>query len=311
MKKILSLICCAALVFSMAGCTNGIKKDNGKLKIIATLYPQYDFAKQIVGDKADVELLLPAGVDSHSFDPTASDIINIGKSDMFIYTGKYMEVWADKVIKSTKSKKLKVVDTSKGITLDKPEENEEEGHEEPEEHHHEYDPHIWTDPQYAKIMVDNIVKGLCEIDEKNADFYKANAEKYKKELDRIDSELKDVVSTSKHTELFFAGRFALHYFAERYNLKYTAAYDSCSSETEPSAKAVSEIIKQMKEKKIKVIFYEELIDPKVAKAIAKETGAEPLVLHSCHNVSKDELKSGKTYIQLMEQNIINLRKGLN
>ena len=316
MRKMLSLICCAVLAFTMVGCTADNNKENGKIKIIATLFPQYDFTRQIVGDKADVELLLPAGVESHSYDPTASDIINIGKSDMFIYTGKYMEVWADKVIKSSNSKKLKVVDASKGITLEKEESHEEEDHDEHDndehdEHNHEYDPHIWTNPQFAKTMVDNIVEGLCEVDKENADYYKENAEKYKKELDRIDSEFENVVSTSKHTELFFAGRFALKYFAERYNLKYTSAYDSCSTETEPSAKAVSNIIKQMNEKKIKVIFYEELVDPKVANTIANETGAEPLVLHSSHNVSKDEFKAGKTYIQIMEQNIVNLRKGLN
>lgn len=312
-RKILGFIIAVVLTFTLVGCTANNNKDNGKIKIITTLFPQYDFAKQIVGDKGDVELLLPPGVESHTYDPSASDIVNIGKADMFIYTGEYMEVWADKVIKNIKGKDVKIVDVSKGITLKHIEEQEgfDDHDDDHDEHDHEFDPHIWTNPQYAKIMVDNILDALCEIDKENADYYKENAEKYKAELDRIDSEIQDVVDSSKHNELFFAGRFALSYFAERYGLEWTAAYDSCSTETEPSAKAVSQIIKEVKEKNIKVIYYEELVDPKVANTIAKETGAKPLILHSCHNVSKDEFEKGVTYISIMEQNIINLREGLN
>jgi len=321
MKKLMSIILSAVIFMGFSGCINNNSStaDDGKIKIIATLFPQYDFAKQIVGDKANVELLLPPGVDSHSFDPTPSDIVDINKSDMFVYTGEYMEVWAENLISGMESKNVKIVDVSAGISLtkeadehhhDDAEEHQEDA-EEHEEHHHEYDPHIWTNPQFAKIMVDNILAGICEVDSENADFYKQNAEKYKAELDRIDSEFESIVSSSKHKEIFFGGKFAMYYFAERYGLEWVAAFDSCSTETEPSAKVVAQMISEMNEKDIKVIFYEELIDPKAAKTIAEETGAKPLLLHSCHNVSKDDFKKGVTYISLMEQNIINLREGLN
>ncbi len=310
-KKLLCIVSATFIALSLFGCTTGNRKDSGKLKIVTTLFPQYDFARNIAKDKADIELLLPAGVESHSFDPTANDIISINKSDVFIYTGKYMEVWAEKLITDLDKDAVKIVDVSKGINLVKEDEEEHEDDEHEDEHDHEYDPHIWTDPQNAKIMVDNITEALCEADKDNAEFYRKNAEEYKAQLDSLDNEFKSIVSESKHKELFFGGRFALYYFAKRYDINWTAAYDSCSTETEPSAKAVSEIIKQMKEKKIKVIYYEELVDPKVANTIAKETGAKALLLHSCHNVSKSDFDNGETYISLMKKNAENLWEGLN
>lgn len=308
-KKFFAVALSAILLISLAGCMPQRNTDNGKINIIATLFPQYDFARQIAGDKANVTLLLPPGMDSHSYDPTPSDVINISKSDIFIYTGKYMEVWAENLISGLDTSKVKVVDASNGVTLHKEEEDEDEPVK--DEHHHEYDPHIWTNPQYAKIMVDNIVTALCEADAQNADYYKNNAEAYKKELDRLDNDFQQVVSSSKHKEIYFGGRFALYYFAERYGLKWVAAFDSCSTETEPSAKVVAQMISEMKQKDIKVIYYEELVDPKAAKAIAAETGAKTLLLHSCHNVSKEDLSNGVTYLSLMEQNVKNLKEGLS
>lgn len=313
------LIVCLTLISIMAlgfiGCSSKENKDakDEKINIVATLFPQYDFTRQIVGDRANVTLLLPSGVESHSFEPTSSDIIKINKSDLFIYTGKYMEAWAENIVKGITNEKVKVLDVSNGINLDKEEEHEhEEEHEEKhEEHHHEYDPHIWTSPVNAKKMVDNILESVCSIDPKNADYYRENANKYKLELDALNNDFKKVTSEGKRKEIIFGGRFALHYFVKEYGLKYEAAFDSCSTETEPSAGTISHIIKEIKEDKIPVIYYEELSDPKTARAISEETGAKMLLFHSCHNVSKEELENGATYLSLMKQNLENLKKGLN
>ena len=328
MKLIRVLISFTIVALFMTGCSS--EKDvsaaeearSDKIQIVATLFPQYDFARQVAGDKAEVTLLLPPGVESHSYEPTPSDIIKINHSDLFIYTGKNMEVWSQKIIDGmTDAESHSVVlDVSKGIELAKTsdieaelkargavleEEKEENGHE------HFYDPHIWTDPLIAKEMVANIQDALCKIDPGNAAYYKENTAKYSSELDSLDAEFRTIVSNGQRNEIVFGSRFALYYFTKQYGLNYEAAFDSCSSETEPSAKTVAKLMKKIEEDKIPVIYYAEIEEPKVAKSISEETGAKMLLFHSCHNITKEELEEGATYLSLMKQNARNLKEGLN
>ncbi|HBN10627.1 MAG TPA: ABC transporter substrate-binding protein [Ruminococcus sp.] len=316
MKKLLSLFTAAFLIF-MTSCTstdNSSSDDSGKIKISATLFPQYDFARQIAGDKAEITLLLPSGMDSHSYEPTPADIININKSDLFIYTGEYLESWANDIVGDIDTDKTHVLDVSSGIQLVKEEDehhhdDEDEHHE--EEHHHEYDPHIWTSPVIAMQMADNIAEALCETDSVNSDYYKQNAENYKKQLQELDSEFREIVADGKRNTIYFGGKFALYYFTQEYGLDYVSAFYSCSGETEPSAKVMSEMISSIKENNIPVIYYEEIAEPTVANMIADETGAKPLLFHSCHNVTPEDFRNGVTYIDLMKQNAVNLREGLS
>lgn len=316
MKKLLSLFTAAILVFmtSCASDSSGFSDDSGKIKISATLFPQYDFARQIAGDKAEITLILPSGMDSHSYEPTPADIININKSDLFIYTGEYLESWANDIVGDIDTDKTHVLDVSSGIQLVKEDDehhhdDEDEHHE--EEHHHEYDPHIWTSPVIAMQMADNITEALCETDSVNSDYYKQNAENYKKQLQELDSEFKEIVADGKRNTIYFGGKFALYYFTQEYGLDYVSAFDSCSGETEPSAKVMSEMISSIKENNIPVIYYEEIAEPTVANMIADETGAKPLLFHSCHNVTPEDFRNGVTYIDLMKQNAVNLREGLS
>ncbi|HBD65212.1 MAG TPA: ABC transporter substrate-binding protein [Clostridiales bacterium] len=329
MKKILNAILVALLASALFGCTqnqntpNVIKDElvNKKIKVVTTLFPQYDFTRQIVGDKAEIVLLLPPGAESHSFEPTPSDIISINKADVFIYTGKYMEPWAERIIQSIDSGTVNVLDASSGITLVKEEHNHDEDehhdgeHEEEvhgeDGHNHEYDPHIWTSPVMAIKMVDNIASSLCYADPENASYYKANAESYKMQLGLLNDEFSEIVASGLRNKIYFGGRFALHYFIEEYGLEHESAYDNCSSETEPSARDMAHIIDEIKENNIPVIYYEELTDPKVSRSISEDTGAEMMLFHSCHNLSKKDFDSGVTYLDLMKQNAENLRKGLN
>jgi zinc transport system substrate-binding protein len=214
-----------------------------------------------------------------------------------------MEAWSGKIIDGMKDSGSDsyVLDLSKGIDLVKSEDDDAE---------HPYDPHIWTDPLAAKKMVAGIRDALCRIDPANADYYKENAAKYSGELDALDAEFRTVVSGGKRNEIIFGSRFALYYFTKQYGLSCKAAFDSCSSETEPSARTVAGLVKEIEDKKIPVIYYAEIEDPKVAKSMSAETGAKLLLFHSCHNVTKEELESGATYLSLMKQNAENLKEGL-
>lgn len=335
MKRIIPAILVVLLASALFGCTQNQKtsdisqneNNNKKIKIVTTLFPQYDFARQIAGDKAEISLLLPPGAESHSYEPTPADIITINNADIFVYTGKYMEPWAEKIIQSIDSDAINVLDVSNGIVLDKEEhehvhddehsdehnENAEDDQDEHEGdgHNHEYDPHIWTSPVMAKKMVDNIASLLCYIDSENASYYKTNAENYIKQLEELDAEFTGIVSNGVRNKLYFGGRFALHYFTEEYGLEYKSAYDNCSAETEPSVHDIAEIIDEIKEYEIPVIYYEELTDPKVSRSISTDTGAEMLLFHSCHNISNEDFEKGVTYLDLMKQNAENLKKGLN
>ena len=316
MKRLLSLI---MAVLMLASCAKSAENtpDNGekKLSVVAMLFPQYDFARQIAGDRAEVRLLLPAGTDSHSYEPTPSDIVAINKCDVFLYTGAEMEPWTQTLLDGGLEGDTLVVDLSEGIAMSETESvtpEDDHGHEHTEDsHHHVVDPHIWTSPKNAAIMAKAVCEALCERDAEGEAVYRANLESYLNELSALDNEIKDIVSSGKRTEIVFGSRYAFHYFSEEYGLTCYAAYDSCSEENEASAGAVAGIIDLVNEKGIPVIYHEEMIDPKVARAIAEETSAELLMMHSAHNLTKEEMASDETYISIMKKNAENLKKGLN
>jgi len=290
-------------VFRTGICERKIGGNGEKIKIVATLFPQYDFARQIVKNRADVIFLLPPGVESHTYEPAPADIMEINNADVFIYTGKYMEQWAEKIISGRENKKLKVVDVSRNIVLSKDEDEDED-------HDHLFDPHIWTDPNNAIIMTENILGPVCDADPANADYYRANAAVFEAELKKLDKDFRNTVGSAKRKEIIFGGRNAFHYFLKRYGLKYDAAHDSCSAETDASVKKVAELINKIKKYHIPVIYYEELTAPKVAYTISSETGARMLPFNSCHNVTKEEIENNVTYLSLMKENLKNLREGL-
>ena len=305
LKRAAALLCAAAL---LAGCgAQPLPPENERIEVVATLFPQYDFARQIAGARADVTLLLPPGVESHAYEPTPADIIRINQADVFLYTGAYMEPWAQKLIEGLDGD-VQVVDVSAHVPLEE-ESHDHEGHD--HDGHGGFDPHIWTNPQNAKVMVDNIAAALSAADPAGSGLFMTNAADYKAQLDELDETIMEIVGMSEHREIVFGGRFAMRYFAEHYGLAWSAAFDSCSGETEPSVRAVAQITYNNHKNRIPFIYNVLLPDPTVARAIARESGAQPLLLHSCHNVSKDELAAGATYLSLMEQNAENLKRGLN
>lgn len=298
-----------------------------KIKVITTLFPIYDFAKHISQDKADVVFLLPPGVEPHSFEPKPEDIVRINKADLFVYTGKFMEPWAEDVLKGLDNKNLIVVDSSRGIPL--MEEKGEHGpkhdethkhqkshghkegnkHQHQEGHPHRVDPHFWLDLRHAQKMVDHILEGFVKKDPNHKDFYASQAEQYKSKLNELDLKFKEVLSRCKKKVFVHAGHFAFGYLAKRYGLEYVAAY-GFSPDAEPSPQKMVELTRTLKRYGLRHIYHEELITPRVAEALARETGASLLMLHGAHNLTKDEFEKGITFISLMEQNLKNLEVGL-
>ena len=310
MKKILSIfitfiiIILTVILLSLNTYKGKEVKSSSKVKVVATLFPQYDFARQIGKDKVEVSLLLKPGTEVHTYDPSPKDIIKINESDIFIYTGKYMEPWSENIASSI-NRNVNITDASKNIDYIKEEHDQEE-----EEHDHEYDPHIWLNISNAKIMVDNILKAFIEVDPENASFYTENADKYKENLDELDKDFVDVISNAKRNIICFGDKFAYIYFINRYNLDYVTAYDGCSAGSEPSVSTILNIEKAIEKDNIPVIFYESLSNGTVAKSIANDMNIQALVFSSIHTLTNEELESGETYISLMRKNLDNLKIAL-
>jgi zinc transport system substrate-binding protein len=317
-RRVLFYCILVAILFNITYCQKKEQPVAGppKLQVITTLFPLYDFTRNIAGDAADISLLMPPGIETHSFEPKPGDMVRINAADIFIYTGKYMEPWVETILKGVDSKKLTVIDTSRGIALLEATEEDDRGHHQEkarqEGHKHEHgkiDPHIWLDFANAQKMVDNIVNGLIERDPARKDHYAKNAEAYKSKLDELDKRFRDSLSNCKKDTFIHGGHFAFNYLAKRYNLKYLSAYHG-SPDSEPTPKRLIELKKKMKKLDIQYIYYEELITPRVSEVISQETGAALLQLHGVHNISKEDMDRGATFLSLMEQNLKNLKVGL-
>lgn len=314
----------AFAILNLSGCrgtASEATRGHKKIRVVASLFPQFDFARQIAGDRAEVDLLLPPGVESHSFDPSPADILRISGSDVFLYTGKEMEPWANKIIDSINGDGPRICNVSQGIDLlnlpchhgEKGDSDGDEHCKEEHHHHHDHglDPHIWLDPTLAVKMVDNIAAALCERDPENRDYYQANAENYRQKLLELDSKFMDMIKASRRKAIVFAGRFAHLYFVNRYGLEYISAFKGCSSDSDPSVKRIAKIIEFIRAHGVPVVYYEESAEPKVAGSIAEQTGVRALPFYAIHNVTKEQLSRGVTYIDLMSENFENLKQGLN
>ncbi len=320
MKKSLSFLLILILpAFIFSGCKSGggliqtekrtqTTSDSKRLKIVCTLFPQYDFVRQIVGDRADVRLLLPPGADSHSYEPTPSDMITVSSADLFIYIGENMETWASSIIETVKGSNTTILNISQtlGLKLEVHRHEEGEEHDEDAEAEEGIDPHIWTSPVIAAQMVDVISASICRLDQGDSNYFKENADKYRSEILKLNKELRDIVSKAKIKKFYFSNEFALSNFAKEYGLEHLAAFDSCGENAEASASKIAQIINEIKSKKVPVIFYSELTVSKEAKLISSETGALMLLFHSCHNLSAKGFAAGDAYVSLMRANAKNL-----
>ena len=310
MRRLTAIVLCLlVLVFAVAGCRKEEKggSGQGRLRVVTTLFPLYDFARNVAGEKAEVTLLLPPGMEPHNFEPRPEDMVRIGKADLFVYTNPAMEPWAADIVKGVGAKGLLVVDASRGARLMKS--GEEHGHE--GEHHggEGVDPHIWLDFANARVMVDNIAAALAEKDPANRDLYLANAKSYSAKLAALDEHYRAGLASCAKRVFLHGGHFAFGYLASSYGLRYESAF-AVSANAEPTPARLAKLVRQVREEGLKYIYTEELIDPRTAETIARETGASILMLHGAHTIGRDDLERGTTFISLMERNLENLRKGL-
>lgn len=324
MKKFLSFALSLFIVFTtlftLSSCSyakSESKNDSGKVSVVTTIFPYYDFTRSIAGDKADIKLLLSPGSEPHSYEPSPSDIVAIENCDIFIYNGGESDEWVESVLDSIENKNMKVmrmmdyVDLLYEQSVDHDEHEHEDGDEHEHEHGEEYDEHIWTSVKNAEKLTNAIYDELCVSDSANKAAYSSNRDSYLSKLQALDSEISDIVSNSKRNTVVFGDRFPFLYFVTDYSLEYECAFPGCSSETEPSISTVTHMIDFTRENKIPVVFYLEFSNGKVAKLISEDTGAKTMLFSSCHNVTKDEFADGATYISLMEQNANALKEALN
>jgi zinc transport system substrate-binding protein len=312
-KYSVCLLLLLSLIFSCQDSQQTEKPDN-KLRVIATIFPLYDFARNIGGDKVKVSMLLPPATDAHNYELKPNDIVRISKADLFLYVNMEMEHWAYKVIQATSSNtKLLPVETGNGInmlTVTGSGEEEDHHHKQHQDHHSsKYDPHIWLDFVNAQKMADNIATALVKIDPRNSDYYLKNAAEYKNKLVVLDNKFTAGLTGCKSRTILHAGHWAFAYLANKYGLKYYSVYN-VSADSEPEPQKIMAMIQQIKDIKAPYIYSEELINPRLAETIARETGAGLLKLNNGHTISKAEMSRGVSFLSLMEENLVNLKKGM-
>lgn len=305
-KTALILLTILLLLPALHGCRNPENGDG--FSIVTTIFPVYDFTRAIVGDRGSVTNLLRPGEETHSYEPTPADIIKIKNADVFIYIGGESDTWADTVLASLDTSKLKIVTLIDSVNV--LEEEEDHEHEHGHDHDHGYDEHIWTSPVNAIKMTEKIAEAVIAADPDGADIYRGNLDTYRGELESLDSMFRKTVSDAKRKTVVLADRFPFLYFEHEYGLEFHAAYSGCSDESDVSAGVIAGLIKTVKDENIPVVFMTELSSGRIAETVSSATGAGILTLHSCSNVSKAEAEAGETYISLMKKNNENLKAAL-
>lgn len=311
-------------VFFVSGCGGsgknaGAKADapKPKLKIVATIFPEYSWVKEVLGKQvagAELILLTKKGVDMHSYQPSAEDILAIANCDLFIYVGGESDKWVDKALKESSNPKRKVINLMKLLGNRVKAEEEVEGmekhnhHDKEDKHHHEeveYDEHVWLSLKNADIACKVIAEELAAMDVKNAEAYRANYDAYSKKLAALDQQYEESVKKAPVKAVLFGDRFPFRYLTEDYGLKYYAAFNGCSAETEASFETVIFLAKKMDELKLPVVLTIEGKQHKLARTIVentKEKNQKILTLNSMQSVTEEEIKSGTAYLNVMEEN---------
>ena len=311
MKKTLSItILLAMLCALLSGCGAQSEPEGEGISVVATVSAPYDFARQLVGERGEVTLLLPPGSEAHSYEPSPKDIIEIQNCDLFIYVGGVSDAWVSDVLESVGGE-VRTVTLMDCVEL--LEEEHVEGMEVDEDEHEgeiEYDEHVWTSPRNAELICEKIAAALCEVDPEGAEEYGTALESYCAQLDELDAAFTEVVENGVRDTVVFGDRFPLLYFAKAYVLNYYAAWPGCADEAEPSAATVTFLIDKVKAEGIPVVFHIELSNEDMADTICNETGAKKMLFSACHNVTRAQFDAGVTYLELMWQNVDALREAL-
>lgn len=315
MKKFFICLLSVILVLTcFSSCTKAPEStdsDDG-LTIVTTIFPIYDWVRNITGSDADIIYLDENGIDLHSFEPTANDIITLSKADLFICIGGTSDEWVDNAVSSSSNEALEVIrliDITGAVF-----EETVEGMQEDDNHGHdvsEYDEHVWLSLKNAQTSVSAIAEKLGELDSENKALYLSNAENYNKQLSALDEKFASAIASAEKNTLLFADRFPFRYFIEDYALEYYAAFPGCSAESEASFDTMTFLIEKTKELQLEHIIVLEGSDGKIASTVSAETGAQILTLNSCQSVTKENVADGATYISIMESNLTVITEALS
>lgn len=332
MKKITALLLALfVLVGALAGC--GKQNDTNKtdkLSIVTTIFPEYDWVREILGDKADnaeIAMLLDNGVDLHSYQPTADDIVKISDCDLFIYVGGESDGWVEDALRNAANRNMKVINLlevlgdsvkTEEIVEGMQEEHEHEdahAHDDAEEHEHEEetDEHVWLSLKNAKMLVRVISKALQELDPDNKDIYAANADAYVKKLSALDADYQAAVDAASNKTILFGDRFPFRYLVDDYGLRYYAAFVGCSAETEAGFETISFLAKRVDEWKLPCVLTIEGAQHKIAETVVRNTTAKNqkvLTMDSMQSTTTQDVKNGMTYLSVMEKNLSVLKEAL-
>ena len=295
MKKI--FICLLCVVMLCGCCKISPQNHNEKLTIVTTIFPLYDFARQICGDKAEIKMLIKPSSEVHSYDPLPSDMASIYNSDLFLYIGGESDNWVENLLDDNDVNALALIDCI--------------GHNAQHHHGHDHaDEHIWTSPENAVLMIEKIYEDIIKVDDKNEDYYKKNCDEYIKKINVASQKIESTVSEYKNPFILVADRFPFVYLTKHYGIDYEAAFDGCAVSTDISMKTMSRLTKTIKSKGVKTVFVTELSNQNIANALKEELGVEIVELHSAHNVSRDDFNGGISYVDIMYRNGKALERGL-
>ena len=313
-NRLSALVCACTLSLSLlTGCGTqpaDTATDDGRLRVLTSFYPMYDFACKIGGDCIDVTNMVPSGTEPHDWEPSTNDLKNLEKADVFIYNGADMEPWADDLLVS-RSDTLHVVEASENVELRTTDGEHEHAHEhEGADHHHgDFDPHVWLDPENAKIEMEAIRDALCAADPENSTVFQSNYEKYAAELDALDAEFREKLAPLPNRTIVVAHE-AFGYLCDAYGLTQVGI-EGLSPDSEPDPGRMAEVIDFVRDHSISTIFFEELVSPKVAEAIASETGAQAKMLSPLEGLSDEQAAAGADYFSVMHDNLAALMEALN
>ena len=343
-KRLLSFYILISLVLLTVLAATGCQRfrqgrNDGRITVTSLTFPSYDFVRAIAGDRVSLTLLTSPGMESHSFEPSPRDIINIRDSDLFIYPGGEGADWLHRIFEaagiangtSNRSsedhgpKVLRMLEMVEGLEEEFVEGMEVyHGYDHDQHHHHDHehhghdehhdevelDEHVWTSPRNAILIVSALAEVLAELDPANAAFFQSNAAAYIAQLREQDTALQAVVSGARRNLILVGDRFPFRYLAHHYGLEYYAAFSGCSTDTEPSAATVAFLINTVRREQLPVVFHIELSNERIADTISEATGARKLLLHSAQNVSMEEFTAGLTYLDILRNNVETLREAL-
>ena len=327
MKKASSIFLCSILILGCLTACGGSAAEKpaaerGKIQIVTTIFPIYDWVMNVLGDAAagaEVTMLLDSGVDLHSFQPTAADILKVSKCDLFLYVGGESDTWVDDALKEVVNKDMVVVNLLDALgdavkeeeLVEGMEAEEEEGEEEEEEP--EYDEHVWLSLRNAAALTERIAKALETVDAANAETYKANAAAYIEKLNALDGQYKAAVDGAKVKTLLFGDRFPFRYLTDDYGLRYYAAFVGCSAESEASFETITFLAGKTDELALPAVMTIEGRDHRIAETVVQNTKTKDqkiLTLDSMQSVTAKDVAAGTTYLSVMEQNLAVLKEAL-